>query len=113
MSATKSKKINSRAKGAQGERELANFLLEAGYVARRGQQFSGGKESPDVICEGLPNYHIECKRVESGSLYKWMAQSVKDAGDKTPLVVHRKNKQDWVVIIRLEDFLNQFLLVGI
>ena len=32
--------INSRAKGAKGERELANKLKEYGYECRRGQQFS-------------------------------------------------------------------------
>ena len=107
------KRKNSRAKGARGELELAKFLEAKGFSARRGQQFAGGSDSPDVICPDLNGYHIECKRVESLNLYKAMAQSIKDAnGKKIPLVIHRKNDQDWVAIIRLEDLLNQFLYTG-
>ena len=43
-------KINSRAKGARYERELARYLDENGFPARRGQQFAGGSDSPDVVC---------------------------------------------------------------
>ncbi len=99
--------INSRQKGAAGERELANFLKERGHVARRGQQFSGGSDSPDIVCSTLAGFHIECKRVEAGNPYIWLAQAKRDAGaNKTPVVMHRKNKQEWVAILRLEDFLN-------
>lgn len=108
------KKINSRAKGAAGERELANYLKAAGFQAHRGQQFAGGNDSPDVVCSALDSYHIECKRVEAGSLYTWLRQSVRDAGNaKVPLVIHRRNQRDWVVIMRLDDFLNEQLLKGI
>jgi len=103
------KRKNSRAKGARGELELAAFLTERGFQARRGQQFKGGAESPDVVCQSLTGYHIEVKRVESGNPYKWLAQAKRDAGMKTPLVAHKKNQQEWVVILRLEDFLTSFL----
>ena len=33
--------MNSRQKGARGERELANLLKEHGYNTRRGQQYCG------------------------------------------------------------------------
>lgn len=101
--------INSRAKGARGERELAEFLRGFGIEARRGQQFKGGVDSPDVVCDGLPGFHLECKRVEAGNLYNWLAQSERDAGAKVPLVVHKRNKKDWVVILRLDDFLTYVL----
>lgn len=55
--------MNSRAKGQRGERELADFITAAGFPARRGQQFAGGPDSPDVVCPGLP-FHIEAKRTE-------------------------------------------------
>lgn len=104
--------INSRAKGAAGERELANYLKERGYDARRGQQFKGGADSPDVV--GLPGYHIECKRVEAGNLYNWLQQAVNDAGKgKVPLVVHRKSRKEWVAILRLDDLLDQLLIQGL
>jgi hypothetical protein len=96
--------INSRAKGAAGERELAAYLRDRGYEARRGQQFAGGPDSPDVI--GIPGIHVEAKRCERGSLYDWLDQACADAGPSSlPLVCHRKNRRDWVAILKLDDFL--------
>ena len=95
---------NSIRKGKAGERELARYLDSLGFPARRGQQFKGGADSPDIVCAGLKQWHIECKRVESGNLYKWMAQAKKDAGKLKPLVIHRKNGQEWVAILSLDDF---------
>lgn len=97
--------INSRAKGARGERELAAFLEANGFPARRGQQFAGGPDSPDVVCPSLPFFHPEVKRVEKGNLYNWMDQAVKDAGLKIPLVCHRKNGREWLAIMPLKDLL--------
>lgn len=104
--------INSRSKGARGERELAEFLRGFGIEARRGQQFHGGVDSPDVVCDGLPGFHLECKRVEAGNPYNWLAQSERDAGAKVPLVVHKRNRQDWIVILNLSDFLTYVLRSG-
>lgn len=110
----KKPRINSRNKGACGERELADFLKVRGFPeARRGQQFKGGADSPDVVCAGLEDFHIECKRVEAGNLYVWLKQAVRDAaGKKTPVVMHRRNHGEWVAIVRLDDFLNQVLVKG-
>ena len=96
--------INSRDKGARGERELANFLRQHGVDARRGQQFHGGPGSPDVVAD-IPGVHLECKRVEKGSLYDWMAQATRDAGGKIPVVAHRRNNKEWVAILPLKDLL--------
>lgn len=100
--------LNSRDKGQRGELELARYLQERGHTgARRGQQFKGGIDAPDVC--GLPGFHIECKRVEeraSGSVYGWLEQAERDAdGKAVPIVVHRRNRKPWVVILTLEDFL--------
>ena len=96
--------MNSRQKGARGERELAKILRESGYEARRGQQFSGANGDPDVV--GLPGFHIECKRVEKLNIDEAMAQSIRDAKkDEIPIVIHRKNNQKWKVPISLEEFL--------
>jgi len=35
-----------------------------------------------------------------------MEQARRDAGEKIPVVMHRRNKQEWVVILPLTDFLN-------
>lgn len=98
--------INSRAKGAAGERELAELLRFHGFTARRGQQFSGGTDSPDVVCAELhADFHIECKRVEAGNPYVWMAQAKRDGGEKVPIVLHRRNKEDWLAILPAALFL--------
>jgi len=104
-------RINSRTKGAVGEREIAEFLRERGYEARRGQQFSGGSDSPDVV-HNIEGVHLEVKRTEAGNLYKWLAQAKRDAKGKVPVVVHRRNKQEWVAILPLDDFLKLHLLQG-
>lgn len=99
---------NSRAKGARGEREAAQAWVDAmaaagiRTTARRGQQFSGGTESPDVVTS-LPNIHLEVKRTEKGNPYRWMEQAIRDAGSKLPLVLHRRNGCEWLAIVRLTD----------
>lgn len=96
--------MNSRRKGADGERELANVLKEYGYETRRGQQFSGANGDADVV--GLPGVHIECKRVEKLNLDAAMEQAIRDAREnEIPAVFHRRNRQDWKVTLRLDDFM--------
>lgn len=98
---------NSKDKGARGERELANLLKEHGYNTRRGQQFCGANGDADVV--GLPNIHIECKRVEQLNLYKAMKQSENDArSGEIPTVMHRKNNKKWLVTMSLDDWLEMY-----
>ena len=68
--------MNSRQKGARGERELAKIFREHGYDARRGQQYCGASGDADVI--GLPGIHVECKRVEKLNLLDAVGQSVRE-----------------------------------
>lgn len=99
------RKINSRVKGAVGERELATYLTERGHITRRGQQFAGGGDSPDVKST-IPGVHFEVKRVESLLLYPAMDQAIRDAKPgNMPVVVHRRNHKPWVVVMGLDDFL--------
>lgn len=96
--------VNSRQKGARGEREWRDQLRDQGYEARRGQQFSGSPDSPDVVCESLP-IHWEVKRVQALNVENAMRQAEGDCGeDKLPAVAHRKNGQKWCVTMRAEDF---------
>lgn len=99
--------MNSRAKGKRGELELVHYLKANGIIARRGQQFAGGTDSPDVIAQTpLHTCHIEVKRRESGNLYHWLEQATKDASpEKYPVVVHKRNGKEWVAIIDLKHFL--------
>ena len=97
--------MNSRAKGAAGEREWRDQLRSAGYTARRGQQFAGGADSPDVICDELGSIiHFEVKRVENLNLNSAMAQAKRDGKNKVPVVAHRKNNCPWLVTIPAAAF---------
>jgi Holliday junction resolvase len=96
--------VNSRAKGAAAERELAAYLRSKGFEARRGQQFCGSPDSPDVVCDDFP-FHIESKRCERVELWKWIEQARRDAGGKPWAVCHRKNREGWVVVIDLDELL--------
>lgn len=99
--------MNSRQKGARGERELASKLRGYGYEARRGQQYSGANGDADVI--GLPYIHIECKRVEKLNLYDAMAQARHDAKEcEIPAVFHRKNECEWLVTMTLERWIELY-----
>lgn len=99
--------INSKQKGARGERELAQKLRELGFDSRRGQQYCGANGDADVI--GIEGVHIECKRVESLSLYTALAQAKSDAKEnEKPVIMHRKNNCEWVVIQPLADWIEMY-----
>ena len=96
--------MNSRAKGAAGERELAHELEKYVYGTRRGQQYCGANGDADVV--GIKGLHIECKRVERLNIYEAMEQARRDAREgEIPVVMHRKNRKKWLVTIDLERFM--------
>lgn len=98
-------KINSKRKGAVGEREVAHILQEHGYDARRTAQYCGNTgDAADVV--GLDGFHIEVKRCETTKIWDWIHQAIMDCkGSKTPLVVFRKSREDWQVCLSLDSFL--------
>ena len=99
--------MNSKRKGACGERELANKLKEYGYDCRRSQQYCGVNGDADVV--GLDGIHIEVKRVERLNIYDAIGQAKRDAksGDK-PTVFHRKNNCEWLVTMTLDDWMELY-----
>jgi hypothetical protein len=117
--------VNSRAKGARGERQWRDELRAHGYDARRGQQFSGSPDSPDVVCEELDWIHFEVKAVERLNIWDAMDQARRDAGrsevggqrsvisdqslvGKVPIVAHTRNFRPWLITVTAETFF-QFL----
>ena len=96
---------SSQRKGADGERELSALLQNHGFDIRRGGSLSFG-DVPDLV--GLPGVHIEVKRVERLNIYEAMAQAIRDSErfhDGVPAVFHRRNRQPWLVTMRLEDWM--------
>lgn len=96
--------INSRSKGARGERLWRDELRAEGFTARRGQQFSGSPDSPDVICEELKNLHMEVKFVQNLNLDKACEQAEKDSRGKRYIVAHKKNNKAWKVTMPSDLF---------
>lgn len=72
--------------------------------ARRGRQFCGSPESPDVV-GGIVGTHVEVKRVEKLNLYAAMKQALKDCGPSIPYVAHRKNGEPWLVTVLARDLI--------
>ena len=89
--------MNSRNKGKVGEREFAALLREHGFDARRGQQFSGSPDSPDVVSDALVWLHVEVKRVQKLNLAEACAQATRDAQGKPWIVAHRRNREPWFI----------------
>lgn len=99
--------INSRRKGAAGERELAGYLREQGWQkARRTVQYAGNPEggSGDVVCDNFP-FHIEGKRCQQIKPEEWMRQAKADCpAGKIPSVFFRRNgEKKWLVILQADD----------
>jgi Holliday junction resolvase len=98
---------SSRNKGANGERELANLLRDNwGYETRRGQVFN---HQSDIV--GLKGIHPEVKRVEKLNVQQAMDQAIKEAqirNDGIPTVFHRRNNKEWLVTMRLTDWIDLY-----
>ena len=92
-------------KGKRGERELANLLKTFGFDCKRGQQYSGKNGDADVV--GLPGIYIECKRAERLNLELAMNKVINDSSgcEQYPAVFHRKDRCEWMVTMRMVDWM--------
>lgn len=67
----------------------------AGWITRIFRLWPGGTA-----------FHVECKRAERFNAYAAMEQAQHDAnGHAVPVVMHRRNRKPWLVVMRLQDFL--------
>ena len=97
---------SSQRKGANGERELANRFKEYGFEVRRGQVFN---HESDMV--GLKGIHPEVKRVEKLNVWAAMEQAVTESlirKDGVPTLFHRRNREDWLVTMRLSDWIELY-----
>mgnify|MGYP006281925217 CR=1 FL=1 len=97
---------HSQRKGQRAETELADKLCSMGFQCRRtSAMYQWGADAPDV--SGIDGIHIEVKRCERLNLSKAMKQSIRDAQvHETPVVCHRRNREPWMVTVRLDDLEN-------
>ena len=100
--------INSNKKGKVGELEWSKVCKDHGFpYARRSQQYAGYNGDADVI--GVPNLHMEVKRTERLNVSKALEQAREDVTDNNiPMVAHRKNREEWMVIMGASDFLSLY-----
>lgn len=101
--------INSKAKGKRAELQLVNILKEHGYPCRRSVQYSGKAEEGQADIIGLDRIHIECKAVEKLNVSNAIKQAIRDCKDgEMPTVFHKKNREGWLVTMRIEDWLRLY-----
>lgn len=101
--------MNSKQKGKRGELELVRKLKEYGFDTRRSVQYNGKADDGQADLVGLAGIHVEAKRVEKLNLYDAMAQAIHDAKDgELPTVFHRKNNSEWLVTMRLDDWMQLY-----
>ena len=100
--------INSKKKGKAGELEWVQFCKEHGFdESHRTAQYCGNTgDASDVI--GLPGIHQEVKRVESLNVQTAIEQAIRDSKaegkESIPIVAHRRNRKEWLVTMRAEDW---------
>jgi len=101
----------SRDKGKRGQREFVKRVEEAGFNAidLGNLQASSTVKVPDVTIDDVAI--VEVKYREAFQLYPSLEQAIEAFGGYKlrkpcafPVVAHRRNYKDWVVVLRLEDF---------
>ena len=103
------KMINSKKKGAAGEREWANYCKEKGFDARRTAQFNGKELESKADVIGVPGIHMEVKRVEALNIHKAIDQAIRDNHSvDIPIVAHRKNGTKWLITMTADDWFKLF-----
>ena len=97
----------SRAKGAQGERDVANELQAIYPDAARGGllQTQYGRGAPACDVEGTP-WWIEVKRGARPNIQGAYEQAKNDTDGRPPLVISRKDRSVWLVTMTLERFMH-------
>lgn len=87
---------------------MSNILNENNFITQPGTALNFGQQ-PDIT--GLPGIHIEVKRQERLRLNEWIKQASGDAekfNDGLPAVFHRQNRQQWLVTMKLSDWIKLY-----
>ena len=107
----KMKRKSAKTKGRVGQTEVVN-LIET-YMGFNDDQIRSNPASvtgEDIILsesarEKFP-LSIEVKRVEKLNIFTAFKQAISNAGNYMPLLVHRRNNEEWLVTFRFRDFLS-------
>lgn len=93
---------SQRAKGKRGERDAADLVRRFwGISARRGRQYAGHPDAPDVWCDA-PIY-IEAKWRAVGNPGAWLAEAAAQAPTgQVPIVLHKRPRCPVLVTLYAE-----------
>lgn len=98
---------SARRKGKGAEIAIARIFREQyGIDVRRGHVFD---HESDLV--GIPGIHPEVKRQERLNVFEAMDQAVEEAAkrkDGVPTVFFRKDRTDWLVAMRLNDWVEMY-----
>lgn len=75
-------------------------MAELGIVAERNAR---NGLSADDLAHALPGVHLEIKRTERLRLNDAWEQAARDARGRVPCVMHRRNRQPWMLTFRADD----------
>lgn len=99
---------NGKRKGTAGEREAAHAWVRAtGLACRRGQQYAGGPDSPDLVTGG-GQLHPEVKRLRRIAILDALRQAEADAAaGAIPFGLLREDGDTaWAVLVRLDKLVD-------
>jgi hypothetical protein len=96
--------VNSRDKGKRGELEACRALRALGLDAERTVQHEGRGSAGDVRVFGC-NAHLEVKLREQFTVYKHMAQAIRDCRPGgVPAVLLKQNRSPFLLMLQLSDW---------
>jgi hypothetical protein len=93
--------MNSRSKGARGEREAA-AILRVVFNAPCERCARNGISAADDVMSPLPGVRFEVKRAERIEFWRWWEQAVRDAGERMPVLLFRRNRSEWLIALELK-----------
>jgi hypothetical protein len=94
--------MNNRERGKRGERDARDAVRE--YLGVRGAYRaaqSSGSLSADL--GGTGNIHFEVKLRKTLAVYDFLEQALRDCKDKVPAVLMRRDRDEWLLMVRLKD----------
>jgi hypothetical protein len=95
--------MSARVKGANWERWVVNRLREVWPAARRG--LGQSRDGREVADGDRTPYWVECKRDEIRSIDAAVRQAVAATDGRPIVVVSKRNRQEPLATMRLEDWL--------
>jgi len=97
--------INSRAKGGRGEREVVNFWKAIFPKAKRHLEFQAveAERGVDVDLDSIFVIQVKTGDNVPKTIYKYLEQ-MKLTENEVGFVQCKKDRKEWLVILKAEDF---------